>query len=75
MYYLFNAYISVNMRTSAPLKLLLWSTNTGNDSWTVNRRQGRQQGTKPASSKIANCSYSSSYFCQKVYSTIAHLWS
>ena len=54
----------------------LWSTYDGNASWTVNGRQGHRQGTKPASGKIANCSYSYSYSYsrKKVCSAIAHSW-
>ena len=43
------------------MRVYLWSTNDGNASWTVNGRQGPQQGTKPVRGKIANCSYSYSY--------------
>ena len=52
----------------------LWSINDGNAIWTLNRRQGPRQGTKPASGKIVNCSYSYSYSRKKVCSAIAHSW-
>ena len=42
------------MRNSALMKAYLWSTNDGNDSWTINGSQGPRQGTKSASGKIAN---------------------
>ena len=37
----------------------LWSTNNGQASWTINKRQRHWQGMKTASGKIANCFYSS----------------
>ena len=40
---------------------ILWSINDGENSWTSGVRQRRRQGTKPASAKVVNCSYSSSY--------------
>ena len=55
------------------MKAYLWPNNDGNASWTVNGRQGPQQGTKPASGKTANCSYYS-YSHKIVYSTTAHSW-
>ena len=36
------------------MKAYLWSTNDGNATWTVNGRQGPQQGAKPASGKTMN---------------------
>ena len=61
------------------MKAYFCSTNDGNATcnWTVNGHQGPLQGTKPASQKIANCSYSYyySYYSRKiVYSTTAHSW-
>ena len=40
------------------MKAYLWSTNSGNVSGIVNGGKRHRQGTKPASAKIANCSYS-----------------
>ena len=56
------------------MKVYLWSTNDGNATWTFNLRQGPRQGMKPASGKIANCSYSYYYSRKKVYPTTAHSW-
>ena len=57
------------------MKAYLWSTNDGKATWTINGRQRSRQGTKPASGKIANFSYSYSYYSRKnVYSTTAHSW-
>ena len=53
MYYVSNACIFVKMGTSALMKAYVWSTNSGNASWTVN--QGHRQGMKPANvMKLAN---------------------
>ena len=59
------------------MKAFLRSTTNGNASWTVNRRQGPRQGTKPASGKIVNRSssyYYSYYSCNKLCSMTAHTW-
>ena len=74
IYYASIGYISAKTRSSALKKAYLWSTNDGNASWTVNGRQGPWQGTKPASGKIAICSYSYSYSRKEVCSTTAHSW-
>ena len=77
IYYVSIAYISVKTQSSALMEAYLWSTDNGNASWTVNGRQGPRQGTKPASGKIANCSYSHSYYSysrKNVCSTTAHSW-
>ena len=58
MYYESNAYISAKMWISALTKAYLWSTSDGKASWTGNGHQWHWQGTKPASGKTANCSYS-----------------
>ena len=57
MYYISNAYILVKTSSSALAKVFLWSTTDDKASWTVNGRQRHQEGTKPASAKITNCSY------------------
>ena len=62
IYYAPIVYISAKTRSSALMKAYLWSTNDGNTSWIVNECQGPRQGTKPASGKIANCSYYSYYY-------------
>ena len=62
MYYAFITYISAKTRSSVLMKAYLWSTNNGNASLTVNGHQGSRQGTKTASGKIVNCSYSYSYY-------------
>ena len=67
--------ISAKIRSSALyMKADLWSTNDGNASWTINRRQGPGKGTKLASGEKKNtkCSY---YYSRKiVHSTTAQLW-
>ena len=42
-------------------KDFLWSINDGKASWTSRVLQRRRQGMKPASAKVVNWSYSSSY--------------
>ena len=54
------------------MKAYLWSSSDGKSSWTVNERQRHQQGTKPESGKIANCSYSS-YSYSRSYSSCQNL--
>ena len=67
VYYASFSYISAKTHISALMNAYLWSTNNGNAIWTINGRQGPQQGTKHTSGKITDCfysysSYSSSYF-------------
>ena len=72
---LIHVCISAKTQSSELMKAYLRSTNDGNASWTINGHQGHRQGTKPASSKIANgSSYYSYYSCKNVYSTTANLW-
>ena len=54
IYYASVAYISAKTCSSRLMKAYLWSTNDGSASWTVDGCQGRRQGTKSASGKIAN---------------------
>ena len=56
------------------MKAYLCSANDGNGSWIPSGRQGRRQGTKPASGKIANFLNSYSYSRKNVYSMTAHSW-
>ena len=68
MYYTSIDYISAKTHCSALMKAYLWSTNDGDASWNVDGLQGPQQDTKPASGKIANCSYSySSFYSRKTF--------
>ena len=74
MYYMSNPYISAKTRTSALMKASLWSTSSGKANWNIDGCQKHQQGTKPESGKIVNCSYSYSYSRKKFYSTVAQSW-
>ena len=56
------------------MKVYPWTTTDSKTRQTFMGRHKHRQGTKPASGKIENCSYSYSYSGQKVYSTIAHSW-
>ena len=74
IYYASNAYISAKMETFTLMKVYLWTTTDSKTRQTFKGRQKHRQGTKPASGKIENFSYSYSYSGQKVHSTIAHWW-
>ena len=52
-------HISAKTWTSALIKVCLWSANDGKGSLTTRVRHRHRQSTNPASTKIANCSYSS----------------
>ena len=67
IYYASNAYILAITQAFALMKayMYLWTTTDGKASLTFNWHQKRQQGTKPESGKIANCSYSYYYSCKK----------
>ena len=64
LYYISNVYISIKTVGYSTYEglLHLWFANNGQASWTINGRQRYQQGTKPVSVKLANCSYSYSSF-------------
>ena len=72
IYYASIDYISAETRSSAFMKVYLWSTNYDNATLTVYWRQGPRQGTKLTSGEIA---YFSSYYyhypCKIIYSTTA----
>ena len=56
IYYASIVYICTKMWSSPLMEAYLWFASDGNASWTINGRQGTQQGMKPASGKIAKCS-------------------
>ena len=58
---LLSIIIDAKTKSSTLMKAYLWSADDGSANWNVNGRQGRRQGAKPGSGKIANSSYSYSY--------------